>query len=83
MKALFAMGVPARWNLNHVAGNSMMWHQGPAFEGIQALPPGSYATVTRDGAMKITKYYGRQPRSAGADDCMFMLRVSQHAHEMS
>jgi asparagine synthase (glutamine-hydrolysing) len=57
MKALFALGVPARWNVNNIAGCSQVWAQGPCFAGIQSVPPGHYATLTRDGHMRLTRYW--------------------------
>jgi asparagine synthase (glutamine-hydrolysing) len=57
MKALFALGVPARWSIDHIAGSCSVWGQGPAFAGIQSVPPGHYATISKDGSLRLTRYW--------------------------
>jgi asparagine synthase (glutamine-hydrolysing) len=55
-KALFALGVPARWSIDHVTSYSHMWG-GSCFAGISSVPPGHYATVTHDGQLRLTRYW--------------------------
>lgn len=58
IKALLAMGVPARWNLNTVLDEEF----GPRgcrdtlFRDIHALPPGHFL-LARGGAMRTEKYW--------------------------
>jgi len=49
-KALFAMGVPARWSAEAVyAGGFILPGERTLFRGVHAVPPGHYLRATREG----------------------------------
>jgi len=49
-KALFAMGVPARWNAEAVyAGGFIVPAERTLFRGVHAVPPGHYLRATTEG----------------------------------
>ena len=51
VKALFAMGVPARWSAESVyAGGFIVPGERTLFDGVHAVPPGHYLRATRGGA---------------------------------
>ena len=58
VKALFAMGVPARWDSEYFYQHAM----GPAmpdrslFEGVYQVPPGHYLIATRNG-LRLHRYW--------------------------
>jgi asparagine synthase (glutamine-hydrolysing) len=58
IKALFAAGVPARWDheyfYQHATGPAMP--DRTLFEGVHQVPPGHYLTATRSG-MRIFRYW--------------------------
>jgi asparagine synthase (glutamine-hydrolysing) len=59
VKALFAAGVPARWDHESVfqSNNFMTFEQDrTAFEGIHQVPPGHFLRVTRNH-MQLTRYW--------------------------
>lgn len=58
IKALLALGVPARWNLRaaHQECYQFRPHARTLFEGIHAVPPGHYA-VAQDGDVSVHPYW--------------------------
>lgn len=56
IKALLALGVPARWDLQGALGGMSRPHERTDFSGISAVPPGSYA-IAKDGAVHIHGYW--------------------------
>lgn len=49
VKALFAMGVPARWSMDMVyAGGFTIPAERTLFDGVSAVPPGHYLRATRE-----------------------------------
>ena len=56
IKALLALGVPARWNLEGVYGGFGQSHELTPFAGISTVPPGCYA-IAKDGAVRIYPYW--------------------------
>ena len=56
IKALLALGVTARWDLEGVTGGFGKSHEKTDFAGISAVPPGSYA-IAKDGAVRIYPYW--------------------------
>jgi asparagine synthase (glutamine-hydrolysing) len=59
VKALFAAGVPARWDYEYFYQNAT----GPSmtdrtlFEGVYQLPPGHYLTAMRGGGIRVLRYW--------------------------
>jgi asparagine synthase (glutamine-hydrolysing) len=50
VKALFAMGVPARWSADSVfAGGFVIPGERTLFRGVNAVPPGHFLRATREG----------------------------------
>lgn len=56
IKALLALGVPARWNPEGVYGGLGQSHELTQFAGISTVPPGCYA-IAKDGAVRIYPYW--------------------------
>lgn len=56
IKALLALGVPARWNPEGIYGGLAQSHELTPFAGISTVPPGCYA-IARDGAVRIYPYW--------------------------
>ena len=56
IKALLALGVPAKWNVEGVYGGLAQSHEITQFAGINAVPPGCYA-MARDGVVRIYPYW--------------------------
>lgn len=65
VKALLALGIPARWNRQAVLQD--LFHVMPSgssmFEGIHAVPPGHYA-IARNGAVTLHRYWDMSYSSA-------------------
>jgi asparagine synthase (glutamine-hydrolysing) len=59
VKALFAAGVPSRWDYEyfyqHATGPSMT--DRTLFEGVYQVPPGHYLTATPCGGLRILRYW--------------------------
>ncbi|BBX04611.1 asparagine synthase (glutamine-hydrolyzing) [Mycolicibacterium moriokaense] len=56
IKALLALGVPAKWDLEGVTGGFGRSHEKTEFDGISTVPPGCYA-IARDGNVRIYPYW--------------------------
>jgi asparagine synthase (glutamine-hydrolysing) len=56
IKALLALGVPARWDLEGATAGIGRSHERTEFAGISTVPPGCYA-IARDGAVRIYPYW--------------------------
>jgi asparagine synthase (glutamine-hydrolysing) len=56
IKALLALGVPARWSPEGVYGGLGQSHELTPFAGISTVPPGCYA-IAKDGAVRIYPYW--------------------------
>ena len=56
IKALLAMGVPARWDLEGATGGPGRSHEISEFAGIYSVPQGSYA-IAKDGVVRIYTYW--------------------------
>ncbi len=56
IKALLALGVPARWDLRGAIAGMSRPHEQTDFEGIGTVPQGCYA-IARDGAVRIYPYW--------------------------
>ncbi len=56
IKALLALGVPAKWDLEGVTGGFGRCHEITEFAGISAVPQGCYA-IAKDGAVRIYRYW--------------------------
>ena len=56
IKALLALGVPAKWDVEGVYGGLAQSHEITQFAGISAVPPGCYA-MARDGVVRIYPYW--------------------------
>ena len=57
VKALFAMGVPARWSEESVyAGGFVLPGERTLFNGVHAVPPGHYLRATRE-AHRVHQYW--------------------------
>lgn len=56
IKALLALGVPARWDLEGATGGFSRSHELTEFAGISAVPPGCYA-IAKDGDVRIYEYW--------------------------
>ncbi|WP_299615856.1 asparagine synthase (glutamine-hydrolyzing) [Pelagibius sp.] len=57
MKALFAAGVPARWDAQSVyLGQALRGPQRTPFENVFAVPPGHYLLAERDG-LELVQYW--------------------------
>jgi asparagine synthase (glutamine-hydrolysing) len=79
IKALFAAGVPARWDYEyfyqHATGPSMC--DRTLFEGVYQVPPGHYLTATPGGGMRVLRYWEFQYPTAAElaadarDECSY------------
>lgn len=56
IKALLALGVPARWNVEGATDGPGRSHETTEFEGIYSVPQGSYA-IAKDGKVRIYTYW--------------------------
>ena len=56
IKALLALGAPAKWNVEGVYGGMGQSHEITPFAGISAVPPGCYA-IASEGAVRIYPYW--------------------------
>jgi asparagine synthase (glutamine-hydrolysing) len=56
IKALLALGVPARWDFETACGGIIQPHERTHFAGVSAVPPGCYA-MARDGHVRIYPYW--------------------------
>ncbi|MEE8311463.1 MAG: asparagine synthase (glutamine-hydrolyzing) [Candidatus Binatia bacterium] len=58
VKALLAMGVPARWDRESVFQEAFLFrpHERTMFAGIHTVPPGHYA-IAQDGDVKLYPYW--------------------------
>lgn len=56
IKALLAMGVPARWDIEGATGGVGRSHEVTEFAGIHTVPPGCYA-IAKDGVVRIYTYW--------------------------
>jgi len=56
IKALLAMGVPAKWDLEGATGGTGRCHESTEFAGIHTVPQGCYA-IAKDGAVRIYPYW--------------------------
>ena len=64
IKALFAMGVPARWGKNAYSHRHMWFGFGTLFESVYALPPGHTFEVSEQG-LTIEPYWDINYPKAG------------------
>jgi len=68
IKALFAMGFPARWDIHSIASGCQVWASGSCFAGVHVVPPAHMAIVTRNGDLQLRKYWEQQyPTYKGTD----------------
>ena len=56
IKALLALGVPAKWDLEGATAGFGRTHERTEFAGISSVPQGCYA-IARDGAVRIYPYW--------------------------
>lgn len=56
IKALLALGVPARWDLEGATAGFGKSHEKTEFAGINNVPPGCYA-IAKDGVVRIYPYW--------------------------
>ena len=56
IKALLALGVPPKWNVEGVYGGMGQSHETTPFAGISTVPPGCYA-IAREGEVRIYPYW--------------------------
>jgi asparagine synthase (glutamine-hydrolysing) len=56
IKALLALGVPARWDIEGATGGVARSHEVAEFAGIHTVPPGNYA-IAKDGVVRIYPYW--------------------------
>lgn len=56
IKALLALGVPAKWDLEGATGGLSRCHETTEFAGIYSVPQGSYA-IAKDGQVRIYTYW--------------------------
>lgn len=56
IKALLAMGVPARWDREGAVGGFARSHEQTEFAGIHTVPQGCYA-IAKDGDVRIYPYW--------------------------
>jgi asparagine synthase (glutamine-hydrolysing) len=56
IKALLALGVPAKWNAEGVYGAWGQSHEITQFAGINTVPPGCYA-IAKEGNVRIYPYW--------------------------
>lgn len=70
-KALFALGVPARWDAEtfaHAAHTQYTWPDRTLFEGVHQLEPGH--VLAWDGAVSTRRYYDVSPRDGALGDVL-------------
>lgn len=56
IKALLALGVPARWDIEGATGGLSRSHEITEFAGIHTVPPGCYA-IAKEGDVRIYPYW--------------------------
>jgi asparagine synthase (glutamine-hydrolysing) len=56
IKALLALGVAARWNVEGVYGGLGQSHELTQFAGVNAVPPGCFAII-KEGSVRIYSYW--------------------------
>ncbi len=56
IKALLALGVPAKWDIEGATGGPGKSHEITEFEGVHSVPQGSYA-IAKDGNVRIYSYW--------------------------
>lgn len=56
IKALLALGVPAKWDLEGATAGYGRSHETTEFAGISTVPPGCYA-LAKDGVVRIYPYW--------------------------
>jgi asparagine synthase (glutamine-hydrolysing) len=56
VKALLALGAPAKWNVEGVYGGMGQSHEITPFAGVSAVPSGCYA-IAREGEVRIYSYW--------------------------
>ncbi|MFT6268761.1 MAG: asparagine synthase (glutamine-hydrolyzing) [Alphaproteobacteria bacterium] len=56
IKALLALGVPAKWNIEGATDGLGRSHEITEFEGVYSVPQGSYA-IAKDGIVRIFSYW--------------------------
>ena len=56
IKALLALGVPAKWDLEGATGGMGRSHEKTEFAGVSTVPPGCYA-IAREGDVRIYPYW--------------------------
>ena len=56
IKALLALGVPPRWDVESVTGGFGRSHEKTDFAGISTVPPGHYA-IAKDGVVRVYPYW--------------------------
>jgi len=57
IKALFAMGVPAKWNAEVIAVGQLFEQASTIYEGIYQVPPGCYIMATPGGCVSVNRYH--------------------------
>ncbi len=71
MKALFAAGLPARWDPESVYfGIGLRGADRTPFQGIRSVPPGHYLTADRDGVRVIQYWDVDYPAGLGESSAM-------------
>ncbi len=82
-KALFALGVPARWDAEaffHAAHTQYPWPDRTLFAGVHQLEPGHALICEPGGSPRIRRYYEVAPRrSALRDELAEAVRVRLRA----
>jgi len=72
VKALFAMGIPARWNTEVATKGGMSFSSDSLFRGVNQVPPGHYLTATPGGSIRLVQYWDNtqfpaEDQQAGGD----------------
>jgi asparagine synthase (glutamine-hydrolysing) len=73
VKALFAAGVPARWDAEALhLGIALRGPERTPFQGVLAVPPGHYLESGKKGGLRLVKYWDIDypAMTAGEDDGM-------------
>lgn len=63
IKALLALGVPAKWDIEGSTAGAGRCHESTEFAGIYSIPQGSYA-IAKDGQVRIYTYWDWEIPSA-------------------
>jgi asparagine synthase (glutamine-hydrolysing) len=56
IKALLALGVPAKWDIEGATGGHGRSHETTEFEGVYSVPQGSYV-IAKEGTIRIYSYW--------------------------